>query len=92
MDIGRTYTQAEQDRFFAEAKKIYEKVRLQYEKAHKGEFLVIEPDSGDMFLGADMLDAAQDSLKAHPDKKTYTVRIGYDAVVTLATPFYYVPN
>ncbi len=32
------------------------------------------------------------AMQAHPDKKFFFLKIGYDAIATLATPFFYVPH
>lgn len=60
--------------------KIYEKVKSKYLKEHKGELLVIDPKSGDVFLGKSGHTALAKARKAHPGGFFYTKRIGYNAV------------
>lgn len=61
------------------AKAIYEARRAQLEKEHEGQFVAIEPDSGDFFL-ADSFDAAvAKAVARHPQKISHTIRIGRDA-------------
>jgi len=38
---------------------------------------VIEPDSGEYFLGKTLLEALKKAQKQYPDKLFYSIRIGY---------------
>lgn len=61
------------------AKAIYEEIRAQLESERSGEFVAIEPDSGDFFL-ADSFDAAvAKAVARHPGKISHTIHIGKDA-------------
>jgi len=61
------------------AKSIYEQKRVQFEKENPGQFVAIEPDSGDLFL-ADSFDAAvAKAVARHPHKISHTIRIGQEA-------------
>ena len=42
---------------------------------------VIEPESRDAFVANTFIDAAMQAKSAHPDKKSFVIRIGYDAAV-----------
>ncbi len=66
------------------AKAIYEE-RLQsaLEAAHRDEFLTIEPDSGDYFVGSTMREAIDAARTAHPGKISFVMRIGHAAVVEI---------
>jgi hypothetical protein len=67
------------------AKRIYdEKYRAELEERHRGEFVCIEPESQDYFLGATFDDAINKAIDAHPDRLTYTLRVGHAAALHLA--------
>ena len=55
------------------------------EAQHYGEFVMIEVDSGDYFLGATSQDALQRARTAYPDKAFCLIRIGYKASHKLRT-------
>ena len=80
------------ERIGNEGQKIYNKIRSNYEPVHNGKFLAIEVDSKEAYMAEDSIAAVKKAQKVHPDKKFYVVKIGFDAAVTLATPFYYVPH
>jgi hypothetical protein len=46
-------------------------------KKEKGKIAVIEPDSGDYFLGKTLLEALNKAQAQYPDKIFYSIRIGY---------------
>ena len=46
-------------------------------KKEKGMIAVIEPDSGDYFLGKTLLEALKKAEKQYPNKLFYSIRIGY---------------
>ena len=58
---------------------IYEKIKDKYEPRHKGEYLVIEPDTKKVYLAKDGAQALTKARQAQPDKFFYLVKIGYDA-------------
>ncbi len=70
------------------ARLIYDKVKDQFEPKENGKFLAIEPDSGDVYMNKDEVEAIMLAKKDHPSKLVYLMRIGYEAVDTLATPFF----
>ena len=45
-------------------------------KGKKGMIAVIEPDTGDWFLGKNLLDALKKAKKKYSDKIFYSIRIG----------------
>lgn len=59
-------------------KRIYaERLQATLEVDHRGQFVAIEPESGEHFL-ADTLDkAVRDARTKHPNRLTHTVRVGY---------------
>lgn len=55
-------------------------LRDKLEPMHKGEFVAIEPDSGDYFLGKTSLEAILKARQKHPDKVFHVIRIGHPTV------------
>src|SRR5438045_3518949 len=63
-------------------KRIYEeRLKALLEPAHKGEFVAIEPESGDYFLGRDMGEAGTRARAAHPERFSYLMRVGFPYAV-----------
>lgn len=63
-----------------QAKEIYEKeFKASLEAKHGGEFVAIEPESKSVFIAETFVDAALAAKKAHPDRKSFVLRIGHDA-------------
>lgn len=70
------------DTFVERAKQIYnEKYRDQLEQSSKDMFCVIEPVSGDYFLGKTLSEAASACRKVYPDRPTHTVRVGHPVAI-----------
>jgi hypothetical protein len=69
----------DKEEFTAKAKRAYERVREELELTHRGDFIVIEPDSGDYFLGKTMDEAEEKARAKYPDKLFYFARVGYPA-------------
>jgi hypothetical protein len=59
------------------------KLRTTLEASHPDLFLAIEPDSGEYFFGETFSEAIQAARKAHPDRISYTLRIGHPAALHL---------
>jgi hypothetical protein len=57
----------------------YAEICTDLEAQHYGEFVMIEVDSGDYFVGATSLEALQHAEVVHPDKAFCLIRIGYKA-------------
>lgn len=70
-----------------EGKKIYQKIKNQYEPMCNGKFLAIDIDSGKVYMADTSIDASRMARTAHPRKVFYMVKIGYDAVETIANLF-----
>jgi hypothetical protein len=49
-------------------------------KGEKGTIAVIEPQTGDYFLGKTLTDALKKAKEKYPDKVFYSIRIGYTFV------------
>jgi len=66
------------------ARRLYdEKYRQSLEGSNHGEFVCIEPESGECFLGATFDEAVNRSIDAYPDRLTHTLRIGHSAAFHL---------
>ena len=66
------------------ARDLYDvKLRESLEREHHGEFICIEPESGDYFLGATFDDAVNLAIDAYPERLTHTLRIGFSAALHL---------
>lgn len=57
----------------------YEEIREELEAQHYGDYVMIEVDSGDYFVGETPRQALQEAKNAHPNKAFYLIRIGYKA-------------
>jgi len=64
----------------SKGEEIYQKIRSEVEAHHRGEFLAIDPGSGDTYLGSTSLEAGLKGKKEHPDSVFYIVRIGFPYV------------
>ena len=60
-----------------------ERLRNQLEPEHRGEFLAIDPDGGDYYLGRTLEDAVGAARAARRDRVVYAVRVGYDVAAAL---------
>lgn len=66
------------------AKQFYEaELRIDLERDHFDEFVAIEPESRSYYLGKTSLEAALAAKQAHPDRKSFLIRIGHDAAFHL---------
>lgn len=64
------------------ARSIYAtRLRSVLESGHAGEFVAIEPDSGDYFVEASFSDAVAQARRSHPDRISFVIRIGHDAAL-----------
>lgn len=69
--------------FIAKSKEIYLGIREKMESEHEGEIVVIDPESGDHFLGRTLGEANDAAFAKYPDKLLCFVRIGSRAVMPL---------
>jgi hypothetical protein len=53
--------------------------RLHALREEKGKIAAIEPESGEWFLGEDILEAVEKAKEKHPQKAFYFLRVGYPA-------------
>lgn len=56
-----------------------EKLKQILEPKHNGEFVAIEPESGQYFLNKQAGEAIYEGNQIFPDKKLFLIRIGFDA-------------
>ena len=65
-----------------QAKAVYEADhRQRLEVEHFGDFVAIEPESRDVFVAGTFMEAALAAKDQHPSKKSFVIRIGYEAAV-----------
>ncbi|WP_254506572.1 hypothetical protein [Anatilimnocola floriformis] len=68
--------------FIARAENLYEvKLRSILEPKHLHEFVAIEPESGDYFLGQTLSEAVGAARRSYPDRITHTMRVGHAAAL-----------
>ena len=70
------------EEFVRRAEEIYAtKLRAVLESEHVDEFVAIEPESGDYFLGKTLTEATQAARKSYPDRWTHAMRVGHSAAL-----------
>jgi hypothetical protein len=75
-------TDAEVAEFVRQAEEIYaNRLRSVLEPDHVDDFVAIEPQSGDYFLGKTLSEAAQSARRAYPDRWTHAMRVGHSAAL-----------
>jgi hypothetical protein len=75
-------TATDLDDFVRGAEMVYE-TRLQaiLEPEHVGEFVAIEPQSGNYFLGQTLSEAMGAAHRLYPDRLAHAMRVGFPAVL-----------
>jgi hypothetical protein len=64
------------------AERIYaERLKETLEAMHRGQFVAIEPQSGDHYLGRTLSEAIGVARQAHPDRLVYALRVGEETAV-----------
>ena len=64
------------------ATELYESnLRERLERTNANDFVAIEPESGDYFLGKTLSEAIQASRAAHADRLAFAIRVGHSAAV-----------
>lgn len=75
-------TDRDVDEFVRKAEEIYaNRLRQILEPGHLDEFVAIEPQSGDYFLGKTLSEATKAARKVHPDRLTHAMRVGHKTAV-----------
>lgn len=59
------------------------RLRAGLEATRHGQFVAIEPDSGDFYLGESLSEAIQAARTAHPDQLVFALRVGHHTTVDL---------
>ena len=67
----------DKDEHVDKGKGIYAKIKDKLEPTHKGEFVAIEVDTGDYFVGKDPIEADRKAREKYPDAVFFLARIGY---------------
>ena len=71
-----------------EAKAVYgADLREKLEGQYFGQYVAIEPESRDHFVAMTFVDAALAAKAAHPNKKSFVIRIGYESAVHIGAAF-----
>jgi hypothetical protein len=69
-------------RLIERANRFYDEcLRDTLELSHMNEYVIIEPDSGDHFLGRTMSEAAAGARAAHPGRGMCIMRVGHDVAI-----------
>jgi hypothetical protein len=70
------------DEFVRRAEEVYAtKLRAVLQPQHVDEFVAIEPESGDYFLGKTLSEATRAARKSHPGRLTHAMRVGHRAAL-----------
>ena len=70
------------DEFVRRAEEVYEsRLRTILEPDHVDQFVAIEPDSGDYFLGQTLSEAMGAARRSHPDRLVHAMRVGHQAAL-----------
>jgi len=66
------------------AKQIYDqRLKSRLEATNLDDFVAIEPESGDFFLGKTLSEAIQAARAAHPARLPFALRVGHETTVEL---------
>ncbi len=77
-------TQSEIDNFVRRAEEIYSgRLRALLEPDHMDKFVVIEPESGDFFLGTTLNEATRAARDKYPQRLTHAMRVGHSTALHL---------
>ena len=85
MDTEELIKKVDMEKIAKEGDQIYQSRKSDYLPQEKGKYLAIEVDSKKLYLGSTSLEAVELAKKSHPQKVFYIVKIGFDAVETLAS-------
>lgn len=72
------------EEFVQRAEEIYAtRLRSVLEPGHVDEFVAIEPESGDYFLGKTLSEATRAARQSYPNRWTHAMRVGHRAALHL---------
>jgi hypothetical protein len=75
-------TEADVDEFVRRAEEVYAtRLKGVLEPEHVDEFVAIEPESGDYFLGKTLSQATGAARKTYPHRLTHVMRVGHRAAL-----------
>lgn len=75
-------TGPEIDAFVRRAEAVYAtQLRVVLEPDHLDEFVAIEPESGDYFLGKTLSEAIGAARRCYPDRLAHAMRVGHKAAL-----------
>jgi hypothetical protein len=82
-DTGDEKMSAEDiNEFVSRAEEVYAtRLRGILEPAHLDEFVAIEPESGEFFLGKTLSEAIGAARRSHPDRLAHAMRVGHKAAL-----------
>ncbi len=70
------------EEFVRVAEEIYsQRLRSILEHDHLNEFVAIEPESGEYFLGKTLSEATKSARKHYPNRLTHAMRIGHKTAI-----------
>jgi hypothetical protein len=75
------------DAFTERCDAVFDRIKTDLERTNLNDFVAIEPDSGDHFLGPTLSEASAAARKAHPDRQTFVYRVGHRATVHIGVSF-----
>jgi hypothetical protein len=75
----------------SESEVVVERARLMYDRLlrakleaeHPDEFVAIEPESGNYFLGGTLSEAIQAARRAYPERLPFAMRVGHATTVQI---------
>lgn len=74
------------EEFVRRAEEIYaSRLRSVLEPGHADEFVAIEPESGEYFLGKTLSEATRAARQSYPDRWTHAMRVGHSAALHLGS-------
>jgi len=59
------------------------RLKQKLEATHAGDFVAIEPESGDYFLGKTLSEAIQSARARYPQRLPFALRVGHKTTVEL---------
>ena len=68
------------DSYVFQGQKIYDKIKAELEPEHNGEIVAIDIETGDYFLGKNVVEAVSKARERYPNKIFHTVKVGFKAV------------
>ena len=75
------------DAFTESCDAVFDRIKTELERTNRNDFVAIEPQSGDHFLGPTLSEASAAARKVYPDRQTFVYRVGHRATVHIGAPF-----